>query len=140
MSSAQNSQVSAITTRRGSGRRFVKGRSGNPGGRPRAALDVQELARAHTADAIQTLIDCLNDPKHKLAAACALLDRGWGRPPQAVLAQVEPAKVVYEFYWADAKTNKLPEDKAPTIDAPADAGGDAEEAPLYHWGDGTPVK
>jgi hypothetical protein len=137
MSSAQNSQVSAIPPRRGPGRRFVKGRSGNPGGRPRAALDVQELARAHTADAIQTLVDCLNDPKHKLAAACALLDRAWGRPPVfAEVNNVGDQVIRYDIRWADAATNSFPEErKAPTIDATGEA-----EAPLYHWGDGTPVK
>jgi len=141
MSSAQNSQVSAIPARRGPGRRFVKGQSGNPGGRPRAALDVQELARAHTADAIQTLVDCLNDPKHKLAAACALLDRAWGRPP--VFAEVNTVGdqvIRYDIRWADATTNSFPEDKPATIDAAAPR-GDVEEVegdgPIVVWGDGT---
>jgi hypothetical protein len=121
--------------------------SGNPGGRPRAALDVQALARAHTKAALQTLVDCLRDPKHKLAAACALLDRGWGRPAQAILAQVGTGEPVrYEFYWANATTNKLPEAEAPTIDATAAASngddGEAKAEPMLidlRWGDGSKV-
>ena len=35
------------------GKPFQKGKSGNPGGRPRVVAEVRELARAHTAEAIQ---------------------------------------------------------------------------------------
>jgi hypothetical protein len=42
--------------------------------------DIQELARQHGPEAIHTLVACLKDPKHKVAAAIALLDRGFGRP------------------------------------------------------------
>jgi hypothetical protein len=48
--------------------------------------------------------------------------------------------VRYEFYWADARTNKLPGDEPATIDAPAttNAEGEAEaqEVAVY-WADGT---
>ena len=37
--------------------RFQPGRSGNPGGRPRAAHSIQELARKHAPEAIKTLAD-----------------------------------------------------------------------------------
>ena len=61
---------------------FKAGRSGNPGGRPKAAVDVQTLARAHTADAIRALVDALSSPRERVPAAVALLDRGWGKPIQ----------------------------------------------------------
>lgn len=61
---------------------WPKGYSPNPSGRPKAALDVQKLAREHTAAAIQTLVDCLRDPKLRVQAAEALLNRAWGRPVQ----------------------------------------------------------
>jgi hypothetical protein len=60
---------------------FKPGTSGNPGGRP-AALDVQALARTHTTAAVCALAEALRDPKLKVAAATALLDRGWGKPVQ----------------------------------------------------------
>jgi hypothetical protein len=62
----------------------MAGRSGNPGGRPKSALNVQELARAHTKDAIRALVRGLNDPKHYVHAAQVLLERGWGKPVQPV--------------------------------------------------------
>jgi hypothetical protein len=42
--------------------------------------DIQDLARQHGPEAIHTLVACLKDPKHKVAAAIALLDRGFGKP------------------------------------------------------------
>jgi len=38
------------------GKPFKKGQSGNPGGRPKIVGEVKELARTHTAEAIETLV------------------------------------------------------------------------------------
>jgi hypothetical protein len=73
---------------------FVKGHSGNPGGRPKAVLpdgrSVQELAREHTETAINALVSVLisddTPPAAIVSAASAILDRGWGRPKQEVEA------------------------------------------------------
>jgi hypothetical protein len=65
---------------------WQKGVSGNPQGRPPAAIDVAELARKHgpkCVDVISRLLDD-DDPKMRLAAATALLDRGFGKPRQEV--------------------------------------------------------
>jgi len=51
--------------------------------------DVVEMARAATPKAIAALIKKLDDPDDCIEAAIALLDRGWGKPPQAILAQVD---------------------------------------------------
>lgn len=82
---AQNSQSSA-KKKRGRGRPFQPGQSGNPGGRPKAADDVRDLARQHTVAAVEKLVFWLasDNPKASVAAANSLLDRGWGRPVQAV--------------------------------------------------------
>ena len=45
------------------GKPFKKGQSGNPGGRPKVIAEVKELARAHTGDAIETLVSIMSNPK-----------------------------------------------------------------------------
>jgi len=69
------------------GRPFQRGQSGNPSGRPKAALDVQALARTHTTVAITTLAEiCMNTEAQaaaRIAASVALLDRAWGKPIQS---------------------------------------------------------
>ena len=66
--------------------RFAAGLSGNPGGRPKEIAEIRELARAHTAEALGTLAAIMHStdapPGARIAAANALLDRGWGRPTQ----------------------------------------------------------
>ena len=42
---------------------FRKGQSGNPGGRPKILADVRELARAHTAKALNTLVEIVGNEK-----------------------------------------------------------------------------
>src|SRR6266404_6292667 len=78
---AENSEANSVA---GIGKRFPKGRSGNPGGRPRIPDDVRELARAHTLEAVQTLVDVMRDmeapPASRVRASECLLDRAWGKP------------------------------------------------------------
>jgi hypothetical protein len=53
----------------------------------KAPTDIRSLARSHTETAINTLKGIMQQldapPAARVAAACALLDRGWGKPPQA---------------------------------------------------------
>ena len=65
------------------GRPFLPGQSGNPGGRPRVVAAIRDLARSHAADAIAALVDVALHGKNesaRVAAASAILDRGFGRP------------------------------------------------------------
>jgi hypothetical protein len=66
---------------------WKKGQSGNPGGRPREIGYLRELARERTEEAIETLADVMlngESDSARVAAATALLDRGYGRPSQTV--------------------------------------------------------
>lgn len=69
---------------------FVKGQSGNPGGKAKVTVGgrtLTEIAREHTEKAVQALVDAVvggESGNVRVAAATALLDRGWGRPAQSV--------------------------------------------------------
>ena len=68
---------------RNSSGQFLKGHSGNAGGRPRDEHKVAELARSYTTEAINTLVDLMRhgkDDRVRGTAALALLERGWGKP------------------------------------------------------------
>ena len=75
--------------KRGPGRPFVKGQCPNPGGRPKDVGPVKDLARSHTQAAVERLAYWLssNNARASVAAAEALLDRGWGRPAQAITGE-----------------------------------------------------
>ncbi len=80
---------------------FKKGVSGNPGGRsPRIGPNGEtaaQLARMLTADALKTLAEVNNNPKApaiaRVAAANAILDRGWGKPTEYVEANVQQSGI-----------------------------------------------
>lgn len=81
--------------KRGPGRQWQPGQSGNPSGRPKVIARLRDLARAYTEEAILTLAECLKDPdgRIRVAAANALLDRGWGKPVQPTEEQPETEKL-----------------------------------------------
>ena len=63
--------------------RFLKGYSGNAGGRPKDELNLAALARSYSTEAIKTLVDLMRnarDDRVRGTAAQALLDRGFGKP------------------------------------------------------------
>ena len=66
--------------------KWTKGQSGNPGGRPREVGELRVVARQRTHEALDTLAEIMGDPKApaaaRVSAACAILDRGFGRPTQ----------------------------------------------------------
>lgn len=59
--------------------------------------DIQELARTYTPAAIKALVEALDSPRERVAAATALLDRGYGRPAQSVaLTGDKSAPIVFQ--------------------------------------------
>jgi hypothetical protein len=80
---------------------FPKGASGNPRGRPKIGQSMAELAREHGPEMLKVLVRAAR--KGSVAAAQAVLDRGYGRPAQAVDMHV----------WMNKKLNELtPEELA----------------------------
>jgi hypothetical protein len=60
--------------------------------------EVKELARAHTGEAIETLVSIMTNPKSapaaRVSAANALLDRGFGKPAQHITGDGGPLFVM----------------------------------------------
>ena|ERR1700730_11562314 len=65
---------------------FVKGQSGNPGGRPKKDQEIKALAQEECAAAIKRLAFWRDseEARASVAASVALLDRGLGKPAQAI--------------------------------------------------------
>lgn len=79
---AENSGGTALSR----GRPFKPGQSGNPGGRPKDVHGITALAREHCPAALMRLVQLMDSKNESVArAACAeVLDRGIGRPVQAL--------------------------------------------------------
>lgn len=64
--------------------------------------DIRSLARSHTETALKTLAGIMEQPDApsaaRVAAANSLLDRGWGKPVQAISNEEGgPFKLVVEW-------------------------------------------
>ncbi len=70
------------------GRPFSPGQSGNPGGRPKMPDALRELLQREAEASVRTLVALRDDPEQPGSvrdhAANSLLDRGFGKPQQAV--------------------------------------------------------
>jgi hypothetical protein len=105
------------------------GVSGNPGGRPKrhGEVDIGAMARAYAPEALKTLVHCLRDERYKLAAAVALLDRGFGKPHVSVHTQSESTvlHLVAARETGEELLNALMDSGRPTLDGAAvEAGAD----------------
>jgi hypothetical protein len=75
------------------GKREGAGRPPGPNGRGAAYKHLRELARSHTEDAIQTIVNIMrnksNDAWVRLACADAILDRAFGKPREGHVVEQE---------------------------------------------------
>jgi hypothetical protein len=65
---------------------FKKGKSPNPGGKPKWVKEAKEIAGARTKEAIERLVYWMrsSDPKASIPATNAILDRALGKPKEHV--------------------------------------------------------
>jgi hypothetical protein len=70
------------------GKPFAKGKSGNPGGRPKELESIRGAARLAAPDALKALtrlaMSSSTPPAARVAACREILDRAYGKPTQAV--------------------------------------------------------
>ena len=85
----------------------MPGRSGNPRGRPRADYDIARMCREHAPEAVATLVAALKDPRNKVVAAEALLNRGFGRPPQNLSIESRTTGLQLHLLAAQSVSNQL---------------------------------
>lgn len=80
---------------------FKKGQSGNPGGKPKELKEIQLEARKMSLAALKTLETVCKNSKSpaaaRVAAANAILDRAYGKPPQFISGDADQFRTATEM-------------------------------------------
>ena len=109
---AQNSEGTASKRRRGPGRPFEKGQSGNPGGRPKTKVlteRLQEALQENDGAAARWIIArlVLQSAGGAVDATKLIFDRTEGKVAQTIIGDEEaPIPVTLQFGKGKAKTPK----------------------------------
>jgi hypothetical protein len=91
---------------------FTKGISGNPSGRPKVAAEIRSLAQQHGREAFERIVylAASDDERIALAASQEILNRAYGKPPQAHAGEdgEGPVRHILEVVWV-GRESKEPE-------------------------------
>lgn len=113
---------------------FKKGQSGNPGGRPKMPEDLKRAMQGLAEDAIKVLQEAMqsDDLRARILAAAHVLDRGYGKPTQAVdlTAKTDFGAAHLEALKASMQSRR--EDRAAAEAAMASESADKDEALATH--------
>ena len=109
--------------------KFQKGQSGNPHGRPKMPEELKEAMRRLSDKAVKVLEAAMDgdDPRAAILAANTVLDRGYGKATQPIVAEGVDAGAAH----LDALRG-LGKRPAPKADTPT-------AAPLAHDGEKPPA-
>jgi hypothetical protein len=89
----------ATKQRKQRGRPFVKGKTGNPNGRPRKTpeiIEIEALAKTMAPEALKRLADWMrsDNAKASVSAANAIIERGYGKAKQHIEATLNDERMV----------------------------------------------
>ena len=79
----------------------------------KAPTEIRSLARSHTEAAIRTLAAIMKQRKApaaaRISAACALLDRGWGRPDRLTGDEATSSDALFLRILKKMNAREIPE-------------------------------